>query len=251
MSRVFTAGNYFELPDASGLSLPIGPPGITFVLWSKFVEGNSRRGFYRYQDDGPPKTQYIARVEASEEIWTQGIDAAGFGRNTTTNNGSVIPVDEWFPQIVSYRADDDYGARVVHPYLVGPVTPVGSLCYVHGNVAPTIRIGQESGNNMRGKMAHFTIYGRGLTDDEIDDIMAGRHPLTIDGAVHYWPMTEGTGDIVDLVNGVTVPMVGTVGEDAEDNPPVDTIVLPAANLAVTITGLPSDTLLYGWLAQWV
>jgi len=23
------------------------------------------------------------------------------------------------------------------------------------------------------------------------------------------------------------------------------------DLAVTITGLPSDTLLYGWLAQWV
>ena len=24
-----------------------------------------------------------------------------------------------------------------------------------------------------------------------------------------------------------------------------------ADLSVTITGLPSDTLLYGWLAQWV
>ena len=36
MSRVFTAGNYFELPDASGLSLPIGPPGLTFFLWLKY-----------------------------------------------------------------------------------------------------------------------------------------------------------------------------------------------------------------------
>jgi hypothetical protein len=69
-------------------------------------------------------------------------------------------------------------------------------------------------------MAHFTIYGRGLTDDEIAGFMAGAHPLNIPDAIHYWPMTLGTGDVTDTVNGVVVPMVGSVGQDAADNPPV-------------------------------
>ena len=115
----------------------------------------------------------------------------------------------------------------VNPYIPGPTPTTGSNCYVHGKVAPTIRIGAESGNNLIGRMAHFTIYGRGLTDEEIEGLMAGVNPLSIDGAVHYWPMLDGTGDITDTVNSVTVPMVGTVGTDAADNPPVEVIGGPA------------------------
>jgi hypothetical protein len=257
MSRLFTAGNHFELPDASGLSLPIGPPGLTFFVWVKFdVTGTpeTRRGFYRYEDAGPPVTRFSTRSAWDREAFIQSYDASGVLRNTPFNEptGYTIPEDVWIPSVVSYRAEDNYAARVVNPYILGPIAPHGNNCYVHGVVSPTLRIGAEGSNNLLGKMAHFTIYGRGLADAEIDALMAGAAPLSIDGAVHYWPMLDGTGGIIDTVNSVTVPMVGTVGTDAADNPPVDSIEPPqSGDLSVTITDLPSDTLLYGWLAQWV
>jgi hypothetical protein len=256
MSRVLSPGNYFELPDASVLSLPV-QAGLSITAWVKYdVTGDLslRRGAYQYNDEGGATISRISLTTAyNREVRSSIYDKNGYPRNTpNSERGETVPEDVWFPFVVSVREEDNYGGRLVHPYLQSPLTPTGGDTWIHSIATPEMRIGAEvAGWGLRGKMAHFTIYGRGLTDDEIDNILAGRHPLTIDGVAHYWPMTEGTGDIVDLINGVTVPMVGTVGEDVEDNPPVDTIVLPEANLAVTITGLPPDTLLYGWLAQWV
>ena len=235
MSRIFTAGNNFHLPDASVLSLPIGSPGVTFAAWFKFnVTGDTgTRGIWHYNDTGgTPLTVIGARTAYLREVWTRVYDANGIGRNTPQNEqGVTLPEGEWISLVVSYNFDEKnsvYRAQVKNTYQPDiPRNGTGPSVYVHDIIAPTFTVGDYSGA-LNGKMAHLTIYGRGIGEEEIDAFLAGAHPLTINDAVHYWPMLDGTSDVVDTVNSIALPMVGTVGEDAADNPPVDTISAPVA-----------------------
>jgi hypothetical protein len=246
MSRIFTSGNNFYLPDASVLSLPIGPPGVTFAAWIKFnVTGvtTGYRGFWNYDDsDATPPTAFWARAAWSRETFTRAYDEGGQGRNTPpSEQGFTFPEDVWIPLVVAYNFDEKssvYRARVKHPYQADtPRNGTGPSVYVHDIIAPTFTVGDYSGA-LNGKMAHLTIYGRGIEEEEIDAFLAGAHPLTINDAAHYWPMLDGTGDVTDTVNSIALPMVGTVGEDAADNPPVDTIAAPVAP-PLTLNLIPS------------
>lgn len=66
------------------------------------------------------------------------------------------------------------------------------------------------------RVAEFGLWNVELTDEEVESLAQGFSPLLIrpDSLISYLPMYDGSGDAIDVIDGATWTLTGTVG-DAE------------------------------------
>ena len=102
----------------------------------------------------------------------------------------------------------------------------------------------QSSYVINGSGQGFEIWGFAAVTNAVGEVtlkgITGTLSGTVYGVVDASPTSPTKEQVRDGLNAAGAPALGKGSAS-----------VTTTDLAVTITGLPSDTLLYGWLAQWV
>jgi len=102
----------------------------------------------------------------------------------------------------------------------------------------------QSSYVINGSGQGFEIWGFAAVTNAVGEVtlkgITGTLSGTVYGVVDASPTSPTKEQVRDGLNAAGAPALGK-----------GSAAVTTADLSVTITGLPSDTLLYGWLAQWV
>ena len=201
MSRVYTGAEH----TFGAFARPARP--YTVLIWAKPSALGTNRDAFALTDQ--------VDFEGIRLRSTQFF--AAISRATTTNLATTtvaVTVDVWHLVVARFNATNSREA------FVNGTTGSGSNTITRDPQGDEVSIARAAtnGNRWLGKLAHASVYGRAISDAEINGLAGGDNPQDVADLTFYLDML--TASLTDSVGSV-VMFDATSTFDGADNPPVN------------------------------
>ena len=175
---------YVNVPDSTSLSLT---GNFSLVAWINVPTIQQQGIMEKY--DSPGLNGYALRLQSNGVLAGYTMDANSF---TGLIGTGVLSTNVWHLTALTY---DGANLRL---YVDGVLDKTGAATRNPGNGATSLKLGARGDDALtvlKGLLAEPRLYGRVLSDTEVQTLWAGGEPSAAN-LISLWPLTEGTGTSV-------------------------------------------------------